>query len=126
MKMVDTFKHHKTHKYTITGFVVGGMLLLVSIVDILVIKKPWLHPLSVYMTLIPGALIVLRSLRPPIGVLRGITTYAGGTLIGVVPMLLTSDSQQFLWAGVACGLTGAAFLGVSFTEKPKKVEHVPQ
>ena len=123
MKMTETLKHHKTHKYTITGFVVGGILLLVSLVDMMVIEEPLIHPFAVYVTIIPGIALILRSLRPPMGLLRGLYTLIGGALIGAVPMLLTSDNTRILWSGLGCGLLGAAFLGASFTVKPKKAEH---
>lgn len=123
MKMVDTFKHHKTHKYVFTGFVVGGLLVVVSMLNILVLEEPLLHPLAVYITLVPGLALILRSIRPPMGMLRCVTTLVGGALVGTVPMLLTSDNTRILWSGVICGLVGAALLGVSFTPKPQKEEH---
>lgn len=122
MKMVETLKHHKTHKYTISGFVVGGILLLASVVDITMLKEPQYHPLSVYMTLVPGLALILRSLRPPMGILRSVTTVIGGAMLGATPMLLTSDNTQVLWLSLVNGLIGAGLLGFSFTSKTKKAE----
>lgn len=124
MKTTGAVKHHKTHKYTLSGFAFGGVLLLISMANMFMLEEPKFHPLSVYITLIPGILFILRSLRPPMGILRGITTYLGGTLAGMLPMAMTSDNTQIVWLSLAGALLGAALLGVGFTPKPRKEEHV--
>lgn len=119
MKITDTFKRHKAHRYTISGFVVGGILLLISLVDILMLKGPTFHPMSAYITLVPGLALVLRSRHPPIGAVRGISICVGGAMAGAIPMLLTSTDTQVLWSGLVCGLVGAGLLGVGFSPRPK-------
>lgn len=121
MKTTDSVKHHKTHKthkHTLSGFALGGILLAISAYNIYLLKDPKFNPLLVYVTLIPGALLVIRSLRPHIGVLRIIMTLLGGTLAGITPLLLTTSASHILWLGLVCGLVGAVCLGIGFSTKP--------
>jgi hypothetical protein len=115
MKTTDTLKHHREHKYTLTGLWVGGMLMVVSLVNFRVLNDPRIDPLSIYITLVPGIALILRSLRPPIGIIRVFTVLTGGALIGAVPILFAQEVDLFKWAGTAAGLIGAGLLGASFT-----------
>jgi hypothetical protein len=112
---IDAMKHHKVHKYTLSGLFFGCILLFAGIANMSVLENRGMHPLSIYIVLIPGMALILRSLRPPIGPLRTVAALAGGAMIGTVPMLLTSNDPQILWSMVATGLIGAALLGISFT-----------
>jgi hypothetical protein len=122
MKTVDTLEHHNVHKFTLSGFAFGSLLILISIAYIYKFEDLGFRFLVMYITLVPGIMFILRSLRPPIGFIRGVMTYVGGTLIGAVPLLVTSNNNQLLWLGLIFGVLASALLGGSFTEKQKKAE----
>ena len=124
MKTIDTLEHHSMHKHTLSGIAFGLILLSVGIASMFKTEELGFHFSSVYILLVPGIFIILRSLRPPIGFVRTVTTYIGGTLIGAVPLLITSNNNQLLWLGLSFGIIASALLGVSFTEKPMKDVHI--
>jgi hypothetical protein len=123
MRAMEALHHHKTHKYTITGLLTGGMLLLVSLANYRLLEDPRINPLSVYITLVPGIALILRSLRPPIGIIRVFTVLAGGILTGAVPILYTQEDVTFKWASLVALVLGAALLGGSFTPVAKTEYH---
>jgi hypothetical protein len=123
MKMFEPLIHHKVHKYTISGILAGGALLLLSLASQRLMTEPQFHPLEVYIILVPGAALLLRSLRPPIGVLRGTFALIGGMLVGTTPILFTAESAQLNWLSIAVALLGAALLGASFSEKVDQEVH---
>jgi hypothetical protein len=124
MKTVDTLEHHNVHKFTLSGFAFGSLLILISIAYIYKFEDLGFRFLVMYITLVPGIMFILRSLRPPIGFIRGVMTYVGGTLIGAVPLLVTSNNNQLLWLGLAFGVFASALLGAGFTEKPTQAKHI--
>lgn len=121
MKKEHENPHHKTPAHSWWGFAFGGILLLTSIVNMFVLKEPVVHPLSFYVTLIPGILFMFYSMRPHFGVLRGITMYLGGTLLGVMPMALTSNNDKVMGLSLIGALAGAALLGISLSVKPEHI-----
>lgn len=123
MKKPHEIHHHRLHRYSITGYVFGSLLLALSLVHMFVLKQEIYHPQAFYITLVPGICLLLRSHRPPIGIMRGAMLIFGGILIGALPILLTSTDPQILWGGLGAGLLGAACIGVGFSPKPEMEHH---
>ena len=90
----ESHPHHKYHKYTYSGILMGSALLLFSVVYYNSLAESSLDPLSIYILLVPGITIILRSLHPPMGFIRLLTVLAGGALIGSVPMLFAHTGDR--------------------------------
>ena len=121
MKMIHEITHHKLHHHIISGLVVGSILLLISLVDLMVLEPPIFQGKTVYLVMVPGICILLRCMRPSIGLLRAVFLITGSVLAGAVPMLLTYEHSQFLWTALTAGLLGAAMLGFGFSVNPEKI-----
>lgn len=124
MKIPPEIHHHRLHRYSWTGYLFGGALLLVGLIDLLVLEEAIYSPLAAYIPIVPGIALLLRSHRPPIGISRGIGLIAGGIIAGGLPLLMTSiNDSRILWAGLIAGLLGAIMLGYGFSPKPEKEYH---
>jgi len=115
MKTINEVHHYRLHKYSWTGYTLGCTLLLISLVNMFVLKKALYHPLAGYITLVPGIALILRAHRPPIGVIRGVSLICGGIIAGALPMLITLNDSWGLWTSLIGGIMGATLLGLGFS-----------
>ena len=112
-------KGHRHHKVTYMAILLGLLLAAAGLANQFFLEAPLYHPFSGYALIVPGVLIVLRALHPPIGFLRVITTLLGGVCVGACPLFFKSDSPNPPWICIGLIFIGMALLGVSFTVRTK-------
>lgn len=107
--------HGRPHKFTYSGLLFGSVLLLFSLVYYLDLSNTGFDPLSVYIFVVPGIALILRSIKPPMGFLRLSAVLVGGALVGTLPLFFIRTTDPIPWIGIGVGLTGVILLGASFT-----------
>ena len=76
--------HHKYHKVTYTAVLLGLILMTAGLYNQFYLTVPMYHPMGGYVLLVPGVLIILRALHPPIGFIRVLTTLVGGICVATI------------------------------------------
>lgn len=115
--------HHRHHKVTYTAILLGLMLSVAGLANQFFLSVPIYHPLGGYVLLVPGILIILRAMHPPIGFVRVVTTFLGGVCLGACPLFFNAESTEPPWICVGLVLVGMAILGGSFTDRVKVHKH---
>ena len=110
-----TKRHHKIHRFTLSGLAIGSLLLIAGLIDMFLLEKPFYHRLESYVVLAPAVVVILRSLNPPIGFIRSVMLLAGGVMIGAAPLLITSGSSDVTNQGLIILLAGAGVTGIGFS-----------
>ena len=119
MDAVDSKKRKKVRKYSLAGFIFGGLLIFSAIGNLLTsLRNPKLPLLGIFIPLVPAVAILVRSFRPPIGFGRGLAIVLGGMLAGQMPMSLRYAASQTLWPNLIIGAVGILLLWIGF-RKPE-------
>jgi hypothetical protein len=119
MKSAEAEVHHKHHKVTITAILLGIVLLAAGLANQFYLAEPLFHPLAGYILVVPGVVLILRALRPPIGFLRVSFSLVGGACLGASLVFYESNSPSPPWISIGLVLIGAAILGGCFTPRVK-------
>ena len=127
METVDLKNKKKARKYSIAGFIFGGLLIFSALGNLLAsMRNPELSLLGIFIPLVPAVAIIVRSFRPPIGFGRGLAIVLGGMLAGQAPMSLKYAASQKLWPNLIIGLVGILLLWVGFRKQKKVLERKPE
>lgn len=123
MHSLHEHHHQNHHKVSVVALLVGMLLILAGLAQQFFLKQFVYHPLEGYVLVGAGGALLLRSLRPPIGFVRVITTLAGGASLGACPLFFDAGSVEPPWICIGLILVGMILLGGSFTNRVKMHHH---
>jgi hypothetical protein len=123
MHTLHEHHHQDYHKVSIVALLLGALLIAGGLIQQFYLKQFFYSALEGYVLVASGAALSLRSLHPPIGFIRVITTLAGGASIGACPIYFDSSSVEPPWICIGLILTGVILLGGSFTNRVKVHHH---
>ncbi|MDF7822497.1 hypothetical protein P4B35_00620 [Pontiellaceae bacterium B12227] len=123
MHTLHEHHHQNHHKVSVAALLLGLLLVLAGLTQQLYLKQFLYHPLEGYMLVAAGGALFLRSLRPPLGFVRLISTPAGGACLGACPLFFDAASAEPPWICIGLILAGMILLGGSFTARVKIHHH---
>ena len=114
---------HRHHRVTYSAVLLGLMLSGAGLANQFYLATPIYHPLAGYVLLVPGILIILRAMHPPIGFVRVVTTLLGGICLGACPLFFNADLAEPPWICIGLIFCGVVLLGGSFTARTQIHKH---